>query len=88
MTTSSPKRSFGLKDLDEFRHRLAALRLELEPPTSLAEYVAHTDGACLGNPEGPGGWAARPARIRATRSRCPTVYWGRAPPQRVTTAPE
>jgi ribonuclease HI len=21
-------------------------------------YVAHTDGACLGNPDGPGGWAA------------------------------
>jgi ribonuclease HI len=58
VTTSSPKRSFGLKDLDEFRQRLAALRLELEPPTSPAEYVAHTDGACLGNPDGPGGWAA------------------------------
>jgi len=28
VTTSSPKRSFGLKDLDEFRQRLAALRLE------------------------------------------------------------
>ena len=24
------------------------------------------------------------ARILATRSRCPTVYWGNAPPQRVT----
>src|SRR5258708_2114618 len=32
------------------------------------------------------GWAARLAWIRATRSTCPTVYWGRAPPQRVTTA--
>src|SRR5439155_17037893 len=58
VTSSSAKRSFGLKDLDEFRHRLGALRTELMPPTSPGEYVAHTDGACLGNPEGPGGWAA------------------------------
>jgi len=58
VTTSAARRSFGLKDLDEFRHSLAALRTELEPPASPGEYVAHTDGACLGNPEGPGGWAA------------------------------
>jgi ribonuclease HI len=58
VTASSAKRSFGLKDLDEFRERLAALRVDLEPPPGVADYVAHTDGACLGNPEGPGGWAA------------------------------
>jgi ribonuclease HI len=58
VTASPTKRSFGLKDLHEFGHSLAALRTELEPPTSPGGYVAHTDGACLGNPEGPGGWAA------------------------------
>ena len=30
------------------------------------------------------GCVATAARILATRSRCPTVYWGSAPPQRVT----
>jgi ribonuclease HI len=52
------KRAFGLKDLDEFRARLAHLKSELEPPTAVADYLAYTDGACFGNPSGPGGWAA------------------------------
>jgi ribonuclease HI len=50
--------AYGVRDLDEFRARLAELRSSLSPPTSPARYVAYTDGACLGNPEGPGGWAA------------------------------
>jgi ribonuclease HI len=37
---------------------MAELRLELQPPVSAGPYVAYTDGACFGNPEGPGGWAA------------------------------
>jgi ribonuclease HI len=52
------KRAFGINDLAEFETRIGALRTELEPPTAAGEYVAHTDGACFGNPEGPGGWAA------------------------------
>ncbi len=52
------KRAFGRKDLDEFRARLEQLRAELNPPTEAADYLAYTDGACFGNPSGPGGWAA------------------------------
>jgi ribonuclease HI len=52
------KKSFGVKDLDEFCARLGQLRAELEPPTEAADYLAYTDGACFGNPAGPGGWAA------------------------------
>ncbi|MDQ3810249.1 MAG: hypothetical protein M3336_08160 [Chloroflexota bacterium] len=44
-------------DLEEFRDRLAELRLALEPASGLGPYTANTDGACIGNP-GPGGWAA------------------------------
>lgn len=49
---------FGVADLAEFAARMAQLRLELEPPAASGEFVAYTDGACFGNPEGPGGWAA------------------------------
>jgi ribonuclease HI len=49
---------FGVRNLEEFRARLSELRLELAPPTEAGSFVAYTDGACLGNPEGPGGWAA------------------------------
>lgn len=31
---------------------------ELQPPTEPTAFEAHTDGACLRNPDGPGGWAA------------------------------
>ena len=58
MTVSDRKRAFGVHDLAEFRARIDELRAEWDPPTSAVEYVASTDGACLGNPEGPGGWAA------------------------------
>jgi ribonuclease HI len=49
---------FGVADLAEFSARMSELRLELSPPTSPGEFVVYTDGACFGNPEGPGGWAA------------------------------
>ena len=58
MTISNGKRAFGLQDLAEFRARIDELRRDLDPPTAAGEFVAYTDGACLGNPEGPGGWAA------------------------------
>ena len=51
-------KTHGVADLVEFRARLDDLRLELDPPTQAGEYLAYTDGACLGNPDGPGGWAA------------------------------
>jgi ribonuclease HI len=51
-------RAHGVADLSEFRNRLADLRANLMPPVSAGEFVASTDGACLGNPDGPGGWAA------------------------------
>jgi ribonuclease HI len=49
---------YGAHDLAEFTARLAELRATLVPPTEPAAYVAYTDGACFGNPSGPGGWAA------------------------------
>ena len=49
---------FGMADLAEFNARMADLRLELTPPAEPGAYVVYTDGACFGNPEGPGGWAA------------------------------
>jgi ribonuclease HI len=51
-------KSFGLKDLDEFRARLIHLKQDLEVPTEVADYLTYTDGACFGNPSGPGGWGA------------------------------
>jgi ribonuclease HI len=53
---SAPR--FGVADLAEFSARLAELRADLGAPTAPGQFVAHTDGACFGNPEGPGGWAA------------------------------
>jgi ribonuclease HI len=52
------RRAFGVHDLEEFRARMLELRSLLSAPTDPGRYVAYTDGACLGNPEGPGGWAA------------------------------
>jgi ribonuclease HI len=58
MTTSAQKRSFGVHDLAEFRARMDELKATLEAPAAAGDFVAHTDGACLGNPQGPGGWGA------------------------------
>jgi ribonuclease HI len=58
VSEAAQKPSFGLKDLDEFRARLAQLRDELQRPTQAGDYLAYTDGACFGNPSGPGGWGA------------------------------
>jgi ribonuclease HI len=52
------QKTHGVADLAQFRARLDELRASLYPPTQAGEYVASTDGACLGNPDGPGGWAA------------------------------
>jgi ribonuclease HI len=51
-------RPYGVRDLAEFAARLAELRDREAPPTASGEYLAYTDGACFGNPQGPGGWAA------------------------------
>jgi ribonuclease HI len=51
-------KAYGERDLEEFSARLAYLRASLEPPAKPGEFVAYTDGACFGNPSGPGGWAA------------------------------
>ncbi len=58
MTAPAAKRLHGVSDLAEFAARLAALRAEDSPPEVAGEYVAYTDGACFGNPDGPGGWGA------------------------------
>jgi len=50
--------AYGTQDLAEFEARMAELRTSLEPPTEPGAFVAYTDGACFGNPSGPGGWAA------------------------------
>lgn len=51
-------KAYGDQDLAEFAARLAELRATCEPPSEAGEFVAYTDGACFGNPRGPGGWAA------------------------------
>ena len=58
MTLPAAKKVHGVSDLAEFRARLATLRLEDNPPVQAGAYVAYTDGACFGNPDGPGGWGA------------------------------
>ena len=58
MSAVVAKRAFGVNDLAEFAARIDELRAEDDPPTVAGDYLAYTDGACLGNPEGPGGWAA------------------------------
>jgi ribonuclease HI len=58
VTQPAPKRTYGVQDLEEFRARLDQLRAELAPPTQVGTYLAYTDGACFGNPSGPGGWGA------------------------------
>jgi ribonuclease HI len=50
--------AFGVKDLTEFAARLEELRMTYRPPTEPGKFLAYTDGACFGNPQGPGGWAA------------------------------
>ncbi len=58
MTIPGAKRLHGVSDLAEFEARLLALRAEDNPPVLVGKYVAYTDGACFGNPDGPGGWGA------------------------------
>jgi ribonuclease HI len=57
---SSPKQvaAYGVADLEEFRARMARLQEDLQAPSTRGAFTASTDGACLGNPAGPGGWAA------------------------------
>lgn len=59
---SSRSPRFGADDLAQFRTRLEALRAEQVPPTGETVYQAYTDGACIGNPSGPGGWGTLFAR--------------------------
>ncbi|HEX8969039.1 MAG TPA: RNase H family protein [Chloroflexota bacterium] len=58
MTAPTTARRYGHRDLQEFNARLAELRASAGPPSATGDFVAYTDGACLGNPEGPGGWGA------------------------------
>ncbi len=48
----------GAGDLAQFQARMDQLWAALSPPSAPGAFEAHTDGACLGNPDGPGGWAA------------------------------
>lgn len=78
MSAAPQKPAFGLRDLDEFTSRLAQLKAELLPMSASQRYVAHTDGACFGNPEGPGGWAAavETAEPAKTTPDEPWLLWG------------
>ena len=76
MSEAPKKASFGLEDLEEFRARLVQLRAELDPPTQATDYLAYTDGACFGNPAGPGGWGLD---VHARRGESVTTA-GPAPP--------
>lgn len=74
---SAPPRGrvFGVSDLAEFNAVMAELARDLTPPSNAGEYVAYTDGACLGNPEGPGGWAAVVQRA-ASSGEPEWLLWG------------
>lgn len=48
----------GADDLEQFATRLDELRSTLTVPALPGAFEAYTDGACLKNPDGPGGWAA------------------------------
>ena len=58
MTLPTAPKVHGVSDLAEFRARLDTLRSDDNPPVQAGAYVAYTDGACFGNPDGPGGWGA------------------------------
>lgn len=49
---------YGANDQAEFGQRMDELVQQLSPPAEPGEYLAYTDGACLRNPSGPGGWGA------------------------------
>ena len=66
----------GVADLAEFGARLAELRATLAPPTEAGAFRAHTDGACLGNPDGPGGWAAVVEQLRLEPASATWELWG------------
>jgi ribonuclease HI len=70
---SSGAKAFGVRDLAEFDSRFAELRAQGDVPAEAGAFVAHTDGACLGNPEGPGGWAAV---VEAASHPGPWLLWG------------
>lgn len=78
MSATSHTPAFGVRDLDEFTSRMAQLKAELEPVSATQRYVAHTDGACFGNPEGPGGWAAvvETADTEHSGPDTPWLLWG------------
>ncbi len=73
MTFPTVKKMHGVSDLAEFRTRLEALRSEDDPPVQAGAYVAYTDGACFGNPDGPGGWGAA---VFPPNDRVPWKLWG------------
>ena len=68
----------GVADLAEFGARMAELRATLAPapPTEVGAYLANTDGACLGNPDGPGGWAAVVDQLRLEPASATWELWG------------
>lgn len=55
----------GVQDLAEFQARMDTLWEQLAPPGESGAFLAHTDGACLGNPDGPGGWGASVESLRS-----------------------
>jgi ribonuclease HI len=71
-----PRRAFGVSDLAEFNEVMAELARDLSPASKVGQYVAYTDGACLGNPEGPGGWAAVVQAAEASPSEPEWLLWG------------
>jgi ribonuclease HI len=74
--SAAPRRAFGVSDLAEFNEVMAELSADLRRPATVGEYVAYTDGACLGNPEGPGGWAAVVQPASSQPSEAEWLLWG------------
>lgn len=77
MSAPTGPRAFGTHDLDQFARRMAELKVDFDPSTDGSSFVAHTDGACFGNPEGPGGWGAVVEQLdQSPPLRAPWLLWG------------
>jgi ribonuclease HI len=69
--TAAPR--YGANDLAEFESRLSELVATLPVPSGSGPWTATTDGSCLRNPGGPGGWAVVVADAQGATS---AELWG------------
>jgi ribonuclease HI len=70
---SSAAPRYGANDLAEFEARLLELTAHGDAPAGPGPWTATTDGSCLRNPGGPGGWAVV---IADAQGRTVAELWG------------